>query len=641
MSDERKLGTINGIQYARVISAGAKYLSQREKQLDDINLFPVPDADTGTNMGGTVVLLSENPENYQVPNLSEASQKIADATIMSAKGNSGAILAQFFQGLSEGFENLNAANISQFSKAVKIAAKRSREAISNPKEGTILTVIDDWAKHLSKVDENEEDFVSKMKESLPVAEESLQKTKEQMEILRKANLVDAGAQGFVYMLEGIVDYLSHGSIQRDRWMKATKQVPDTTFQQDFDFENTAFRFCTEALLSGENINKETIQSELSSLGDSLVVIGSTKKVRVHIHTNTPGKVYELLRNHGRIIQQKIDDMEQQKRDVFSESSRDIALITDTCCDLPEEIINEYNIHRIPFGINMGPIFHYDERTITNEEFYQYMKDHDDLPKTAQLSKNDLQRMFEWTNRNYQHTIMLVISKALSGSIDNAKNTAKKISRNIYPIDSKTICIGMGLLAVQVAKAIKNGRSIDDILSMIEWEQEHMYQVFTVEHLLYLMRGGRLSKGKMFLGNLLHLKPILYVEKDGSLHQFTNAFGGSKGAQKKLMKNIIALTKDIPYLHFGICHAVDEKKAIWYKEQIEKHCNPESVIVTDMSPTIGTHSGPGTISVSWIPDFEKWEKEGLVHLHSNSSKEQIKKHSKKHHSNLSKKNRRKR
>jgi hypothetical protein len=610
MSDNDKILLMNGVQYSRVVSAGARWLSDRKKHLDDINLFPVPDADTGTNMKGTLVLLAENPEQYQHASISKASQKIAEATIVSAKGNSGAILAQFFQGMSKGLAYLESATMDQFAHAVKIASTRAREAVSDPKEGTILTVIKDWSDYLTSLDSTEKDFATYFKKSLQIAQKSLDHTKEQMEILRKANLVDAGAQGFVFLLEGIVNSLSHGSIQRDRWAKAT--TVDTRFQQDFDFEDTTYRFCTEALISGDALDKSKIKEMLSPLGDSLVVIGSETKARIHIHTNQPGKVYSMLRTVGTIIQEKIDDMQQQKRDVYTKSQRDIALITDTCCDVPQEYIDQYNIHRIPFSINVGGITHYDERTISNEEFYQYMKEHDDLPKTSQLGIADTKRMLQWTDRNFQHSILLVIPRTLSASIENVQRAANEFS-NAYPIDSKSICVGMGLIAIEASKAIQKGRSIEEVLAIIQWSSEHIQEVFTVENLLYLMRGGRISKTKMRMANWLHLKPLLYVEKDGSLHPLKNAFGGSKGAQKKMMKHIATTTKGQEALQFGICHAVDEAKAKWYQQRIQESCHPSSVFVTDMSPTIGTHAGPGAIAIAWLPDFETWESQGKIDL----------------------------
>jgi len=610
MRNDDKLLSLNGVQYARAITAGAKWLSDREKQLDDINLFPVPDADTGTNMKGTVVLLAENPEYYHQSIIGEASQRIAEATIISAKGNSGAILAQFFQGMSEGFESLESVTMDQFASAVKIASVRAREAVSDPKEGTILNVIQDWSNYLCTLDNHEKDFKDYFQKSLHIAQESLQRTKEQMEIFRNANVVDAGAQGFVFLLEGIVDSLSHGSIQRDRWIKATTE--ETAFQQEYDFEDTKYRYCTEALISGNAINKASIKGELASLGDSLVVIGSEKKVRIHIHTNDPGKVYATLRNHGKIIQDKIDDMHQQQRDTYGKVPRDIVLITDTSCDLPEEFIQNYNIHRIPFGINVGGITHYDERTITNEEFYQYMLEHTDLPKTAQIGIADTKRMLQWTDRNFQHSILLIIPRPLSASIDNVRRAAQDFSGNVYPIDPKTLCVGSGLIAVEVGKAIQKGRSIKEILALIQWASENVKQAFTVEDLVYLMRGGRLSKGKMFLGNLLHLKPILHVEKDGSLHQLGTALG-SKGAQKKMLKHIASSIQEMEHIRFGIGHALDLKKANWYQEKIQKLYNPSSIFVTDISPTLGTHAGPGTIAIAWLPDFETLEAEGKVNL----------------------------
>jgi DegV family protein with EDD domain len=513
--------------------------------------------------------------------------------------------------MSEGLESLKTATMDQFASAVKIASVRAREAVGDPMEGTILTVIQDWSNYLCTLVHQVEDFNDYFQKSLHVAQESLQRTKEQMEIFRNANVVDAGAQGFVFLLEGIVDFLSHGSIHRERWIKATTE--EITFQQEYDFEDTKFRFCTEALISGHNLNKTGIKEELTSLGDSLVVIGSETKVRIHVHTNDPGKVYTILRTHGKIIQEKIDDMHQQQRDAYKNISRDIALITDTSCDLPDELIQKYNIHRIPFGINVGGITHYDELTITNEEFYQYMLEHEDLPKTSQISMADTKRMLQWTDRNFQHSILLIVPRSLSASIVNVKKAAQSFSGNIYPIDPNTLCVGSGLIAVEVGKAIQKGRTIKEVLAIIRWASENVKLAFTVENLVYLMRGGRLSKGKMFLGNLLHLKPILHIVKDGSVHQLGTALGGSKGAKKKMLKHIASVTQGMEHLRFGISHALDLKKAKWYQDKIQKLFNPESIFITDLSPTLGTHAGPGAIAIAWLPDFETMEAQGKVNL----------------------------
>lgn len=602
MSEEaRKIEFVDGLRFTRAVSAGSKWLIDREKQLDDINVFPVPDSDTGTNMGGTLKTIADTAEDGTISSISDASKMIADLALVGARGNSGAILAQFFQGLSEGLEKFKKATTVDFAEAATLASQRSFEAVAKPKEGTILTVVREWANYMKANAQKIRDFVILLDNSLVVAKEALAKTKEQMEVLKKANVVDAGAQGFVYMLEGVINYIERGSVSRTLWKNVADEGKGAVLDHQA-FEKSDYHYCTECLLVGSNLNQKTIQDSLTELGNSTVVVGSVKKVRVHIHTNTPDKVFEILKIFGDIQQEKIDDIYQQERDVYGEKvNHQIVLLTDTCCDLPDEITQKYNIHRLPLKVNFGTDTYIDEYTITDEEFYQKMRTRKEVPKTSQLGVADCKRMFEWTSKYFDSTLSINMSRALSASVETAQRMGAQVSPSIRVIDSRTICVGLGLIVEDAAKAIENGYDIQKVINRVEWASNHYQELFTVEDLKYLIRGGRLSASKGFVAKLLHLKPLLHVDtKDGSLHPLSNAFG-SKGIRKKMMKMLAKHMEPSKQYRFAIGHCDNLSTAMWYKEQIEKNCNVSSLYITSISCAIGSHSGPGTIAIAILPE----------------------------------------
>lgn len=595
----RKIEFIDGVRFAKAISAGAKWLIEREKQLDDINVFPVPDGDTGTNMGGTLKALADNAEEMEIPSISEASRMVAETALMAARGNSGAILAQFFQGLSEGLEKYRKVNTIDFAQAAKVASDKSVEAVSKPEEGTILTVIHDWSEYLMQKASEMPDFADLFYQSLEVARISLKKTKDQMEVLKKANVVDAGAQGFVYILEGAMNFAEQGRMNREKWINVSVEAGDS-HTDHASLEKSDYRYCTECMVIGTQIDQKRIKEVLSDIGNSTVVVGSPTKIRVHIHTNTPGKVFDELRNFGEIQQEKIDDIFQQEKDVYGDVNHSIALVTDTCCDLPDDLVAQYNVHRIPLRINMGDITHIDEATISDEDFYQQMETSSVVPKTSQLSQPDLKRMMDWTNKYFDSTLCLVMARSLSASVDTAKRVAKTVSDKIMVIDTNTICVGLGLLGLVAGKAIEKGKTLEQAVKIMQDTIRDQQQLFTVRDLKYLIRGGRLSASKGFIANLLHLKPLLHCEKDGSLHPLSNAFG-KNGLKKKLLATMKKAIDPNKKYWIAIGHCNNEETALWYKKQIETLFTPSELYVTSIAPTIGSHSGPGTISIAFIPE----------------------------------------
>ncbi|MDO8899616.1 MAG: DAK2 domain-containing protein, partial [Bacteroidales bacterium] len=206
-----KITEINGIQLYNSFIAGAQRIFENQQLLNKINVFPVADADTGTNLASTMrsIVNAATPQ----PNLKLAAVALADAALTGARGNSGIIFAQFLYGFSNEIKNEETLSVSAFAEYMKNAVKYAYEAIANPVEGTMISVIKDWAEYIYLLKDSIEDFLKLLFDGLKIAMESLKATTAQMAVLTKANVVDAGAKGFVVFLEGMFDYFKNGQKQ--------------------------------------------------------------------------------------------------------------------------------------------------------------------------------------------------------------------------------------------------------------------------------------------------------------------------------------------------------------------------------------------------------------------------------------------
>ncbi|MCI0516391.1 MAG: DAK2 domain-containing protein, partial [Woeseiaceae bacterium] len=284
---------------AVALRSGIHRVILEQDTLNRINVFPVADGDTGTNLslslGSALGILKSPPTAH----LGELLTTIADTMLDGARGNSGAIVAQFFQGMSDSAENLATFTASSFSSAVARGSDYAHDALANPREGTILSVIRAFAKSLREQLESHAtiSFPGLLENAVGAMQAALARTQVQLEALRKAGVVDAGAKGFVALIDGMTHYLSHGEEveEPDIAAQIAAQLPQ---EMAGSSDALTFRFCTECIITGENIDRRKLREALSEIGDSLVLAGTKRKARVHVHVNRPAEVFDIARRYG-------------------------------------------------------------------------------------------------------------------------------------------------------------------------------------------------------------------------------------------------------------------------------------------------------------------------------------------------------
>jgi len=597
MNTQKEIQEIRGFQFLSAFQEGANRVISERKHLDDINIFPVPDGDTGTNLASTMAsILPGRIELGNSANCALSSQTIADTILLGARGNSGAILTQFFQGLAEGLRDLENANLKNFAKACTTGMNWAYDAVAQPVEGTILSVMKAWANSLSHSADNDSKFEIALENGLVALGSSLEKTKAQMLKLKGSEIVDAGAKGFYLLVEGFTEFLLSGKSAKPNLQK--KVAVDLTTKHDVQFDEEKFRYCTECVISGSDLSPKKLRENLGELGDSVVVAGSKNTIRLHIHTDDPEKVFQKARSLGEIIQEKVDDMRMQFLHRHKKKQRTVGIVVDSGCDLSEELMEKCLLHSVPFRVQFGSSGFIDKITLSLSSFYERLKNSPDHPTTSQPIAIDFKRAYDVVTKEYDEILSIHVPFNLSGTAQAAENAAKNFDSPIEIFDSNSFSVGVGLLARSAAEFADEGDDMSTIVGKLTKLRDEADVYCALDTMEYLVRGGRVSKIKGTFGKLLKLKPILSMTDDGHLKP-----SGTVRTQKKVLDKLVELIKEAcqgrDEVRLAIAHADDIDRAKQLKGMLEKSITAKDIIISGISPAIGVHAGPKAIGVAVI------------------------------------------
>ena len=313
--------TINGATFRKMIIAGAGLLEQNKKYVDSLNVFPVPDGDTGTNMFLTMKSAVNEVSQCITNNLDSLSKAFSKGALKGARGNSGVITSQIFKGFCSETAKVNEITTKVFAKAMQEGANIAYKAVTKPKEGTILTVIRVMAENAVNVAKKCDDFEVFLKKVLETGEEILKQTPEMLPVLKKAGVVDAGGRGIIIIFTGFYKLImgeEDFEFQFDDEKKP--QTVDDVIADIKALEDIAFAYCTEYMII--NMKKKTTEADIDKLreklmqiGDSVICIGDLNLVKVHVHTNEPNKALEFALDLGELYNLKIENMREQNREI--------------------------------------------------------------------------------------------------------------------------------------------------------------------------------------------------------------------------------------------------------------------------------------------------------------------------------------
>lgn len=589
---------LDGRSFYYAFLAGAQRIFENQGLLNKMNVFPVADADTGTNLASTMRSIVDCP--IPTNNVKMTAAALADAALVGARGNSGIIFAQFLYGFSNEIESEDNLTVENFSRSISKAVTYAYEAIANPVEGTMISVIREWAEFINTMKELIDDFVELLTKAFQVAKNSLAETTRHLEALAKANVVDAGAKGFVLFLEGMIDFFKNRQTIRRLAIPMNDMILEEVPADSH--EEITYRYCCEAMLAldlhpGET--KNSVRDAISGMGDSMVVAGSEKRLRIHIHSDEPIKLFEAISKKASITYQKVDDMIMQK-EMSHHRKWPVALITDSTCDLPQEILEKYQITMVPLTLQFGASLFLDRTTIANEQFYNQLESSAQYPTTSQPAYKDFINKYSYLSSHYNSTIGIHLSKSFSGTFSNSQRAAKAVSeqsgKEITVINSNRISSALGLTVLRAAEAIEQGLSHHEIVSSVESWNDKNHILVSAKTVKYLVKSGRLSHSKGVVGKLLGVKPIISVDNDGKAITFGKAFS-EKGSMKQLIKVASDLVEKGKIWGYAISHVRNPETAQWYVTEMERLTGQKPRFVNPCSPVLGVHGGPGTVVLS--------------------------------------------
>lgn len=521
-----KAENLDGRIFRLSLVSALNVIQRKKTYLNRINVFPIPDKDTGTNLFHTLNHICSDFDDIPEDSLGKIGKQIIKSAASGAQGYSGILLAHFFQGF---FQTVTERNIGtkEFALATDLAWKSAFNSISNPKNGTMISIMKDWSNSISEISNQTNDFGELFTRSLPGARKSLAQTKKILPELKKAGVVDAGAQGFLYLIEGMLKFFRKGLSQKE-------------------FSTRDFKYAIKM--------SETDQP--------------TKKFK---HTT---------------------------------SRKSIGIVVDSSCDLPDGFIQTHHIHLIPLKIIFGNQTFLDKIQMSPTEFYQRLVQSRTHPQTSQPALADVTRIFNEVVPIYDHILSIHLPRGVSGTLSVIEKAAQRYGGKITCIDGNSISAGLGLLVMEAVNAIGDGHTLEEVKGQIQKSIDNLRIFIILPTVKYLVKGGRLSKSKGFIGRLIRLNPIVSFNTQGRLIPLTKAFG-NKNAFKKAFKIAREAVGEYSRIKCMVAHANAPDKARWVSTQLTRIFQlQEEIQIVEAAPALGVHAGPGTVGFGFIGYHEQ-------------------------------------
>lgn len=569
-------------------------------ELDRINVFPIPDGDTGTNLALSLRAIADALDGVEDVSVSGMAGRIAEAGVLSARGNSGMMLAHYFLGFAEGLGSRVRAGPEELTAAMRRGSNSLYEAVERPVEGTILTVVRESTEEIERLAAHLPDLRDLARQLLQAACESLKRTPELLPLLRQAKVVDAGAKGFVCFVEGMVS-LIEGRSQPTFAHVVAPRVPDAAAAADYpETTDRAYRFCAEFVIRGRTVpERRQLADAVKKLGGSLIVNRASSVAKIHIHTDEPDEVETALAVLGGIVEcVKAEDMRAQHRGRRLRPTQHVAVLTDTTCDLPAELIIAHDITIVPLTVMFGDEVFLDQVDITQEEFLARLTDPGQpLATTSQPAPAHFAEAYGRAAEQADEVLGVMLSGALSGTLGQAQVAAERFEDARVSIhDSATASLGLGMRVLRAAELAKGGCGVDEILAELQRLKARSGLYITVDTLDYLQRSGRLGAARAFVGSLLDLKPILSVDREGRVVPVDRV----RHREAVIPRVLGLLAERIPAertrLRMGVVHVLCRDVAEGLASDLEHRFAPDEILVRPATSVIAAHTGPGAWGV---------------------------------------------
>jgi DegV family protein with EDD domain len=575
------------------------------EEINRINVFPVPDGDTGTNFTLTLRAVADALRALGDAPLPDTARTMARAAVLGARGNSGMMLAHFMLGFTDALGDRSIATAPDIAAAIRCGADRLYESLDDPREGTILTVAREAAVAAEPVARTSRDICDFMKRLLQEGEAALARTPELLAVLKEAGVVDAGGKGFVRMLEGVVRYIKgEPTLVTDSSDESEPGLPGPAALIDVAADRD-FQYCTEVLVRGERLpSANEVRAAMHAFGGSTVVAVTGDILKIHVHTDTPEAVFSYATRWGRVDTTKAQDMRVQHRQLAHAERRAVAIVTDSSADLPDSLLDRHRIALVPLQVVFGDSTFRDRVELKPKEFYRRLRQSAELPTTSQPAPADFIQAFRDAAEEADEVVAVLLGAKLSGTFNAAQAAIRAGGiEGVHLVDSRSASFGVGLLALRGAELAESGWSGPRIAAELNRVRGQSGMLLTVDRYDNLLRSGRISRAKAWLAGMLDVKPILSLDAEGNVVPLERVRGRENLEARVLALLDQRLSPRPRVVRFGVAHADAPEPARRIQAALVDRYQPRDCLVTLATGVLGTHVGLGAWGIFYQVEDE--------------------------------------
>lgn len=583
--------TISSQLLHRAILHGAVRARDQREQLNRINVFPVVDNDTGNNLAHTMQYILSHAQAGD--DVRSTLKDIARSALIGARGNSGAIFSQYFHGLYHKSSEQAAISLSELGTYFHEAYEKAYRSLEKPVEGTVLTVMRAWAVSFQESLEERKSPQDLLNASLVKIKQSLDETTNTLKMLKSLGIVDAGALGFYYFMDGFVQAL----LGHDTALDTLREQPVTTWvEADIhptgDAVDIPFRYCTEVLLESETLDADVLREMMHPLGDCLLVSAADNLARIHLHTNQPWEMVRRAAGQGKILEQKADDMIWQNL-LASPHEPKIACVTDSIADLPQDFVYQHQVFQIPINIMVDGVSYLDKVTIDS----QLLGDNVAAASTAQLNIEQIHSWLKPILQHYDKVVILTVSSRMSGTYDRFREALAELADDaprIALIDTKVNSGAQGLLVREAVRLIEAGQPFEAIVETLEALKTRAKIVVSVLDIEPMARSGRVSERIGDLLIKLKFKPLISINPEGE-----GTIKGVAFSVERNWKNLIKALRGKAIGDYVIVHADAPERAHALQKELVRLTGKEPLYITPISTAVTLFAGRGSVAAAYI------------------------------------------
>lgn len=577
---------LNSIDLYYAIISGAEKIIVSKALLNEANGFPVPDRDTGSNLA---FLMSEISKRIvRTNNFSELMMSLSNAAVIGARGNSGSIFSQFFIGFGIDSENHEVLNVSNFANFFNNGFDYAYKSIKNPVEGTILSAMRSFSIELS----NQAKIGMTIKDAFKTSLESLTRTVKQSKYVLKrytqGKYEDAGALAFLLFMDGFIGSLLSDNLKVSTLIQSEdiNNLDGKTVIHNIDIE-IKNRYCTEVLIERNGLNINDFETHFEFLGDSLVINGNEKYLKVHIHTNFPHLFTKKMSEFGKILEVKADDMIMQ-RTLTRDHKNKIAIVIDSIADVPIDEHTDF-VFQLPLNLIVDNVTYQDKRTIFKELL------NSKNVTSSQLNNNQIMQFIMPILKRFEHVIILTVSSKMSGLYERYEQIVKDYPNKTTLIDSKSNSVGEGLIVFETIRLLKKNINLETLLFRIKDYIEKTKIYVSLPDLKSMIKSGRLNERIGFVLQKFGYLPLVTINSKGEGTVKGLCF--SKKSNEKLLISIIENNKEI-IENYAISHVYDRDKAEELSKMLESIIGFRALYIEEVSSIVANFSGEGSVAVAF-------------------------------------------